>query len=130
MTRQSMDEYAQSLSDPTLSHDDTGIRICALCERVRVSHIQPCHYCSADALKRKLKLIFFVGSLTLIAFVLAWILPAILPDETSETTAEPMHFPVPMTMTLDQPQTQEEWHQLYLANECRICPECCGLETD
>lgn len=39
------DDFAASLGEDTLAHDEAGIRVCAVCEHIRVSHVQPCIHC-------------------------------------------------------------------------------------
>ena len=46
------DEFCKTLSDDTLAISDEGLRVCALCDKVRVSHVQPCAYCIAADRKR------------------------------------------------------------------------------
>lgn len=68
----SNDHFAASLCDTTLEINDEGLRVCAVCDRIRLSHVQPCIHCTYADRMRVIWLGLFLMALVALSVSLAF----------------------------------------------------------
>ena len=118
------DEFCKTLGDDTLAISDEGLRVCALCGKVRVSHVQPCTYCIASDRKRAVLFSGYLLLLVVAAFGLSMTVSAYdsrvtdAPEQNTDVVDQAVLGLVPV------------WGDQFIQTECAICPECCGEDQE
>jgi len=98
------DEFCKTLKDETLVIGQEGLRVCAVCDKIRVSHVQPCTYCTAQDRKRVSLTVAVLLFVVVIAFGLAALVGSYKQHSANSTldTETGEHW-----TTHDDSQTQE-----------------------